>query len=104
MKLLTVAALMSKAALWREESRGAHHRLDRPETKDSYLVVMDTVIEDMPDEMFHDRPWRKGNSPKSAVHAFLATNRRFSIDKDMESKLLLTVAPDGYLKCTGDQQ
>jgi cephalosporin hydroxylase len=72
-------------------------------TKGSYLVVMDTVIDDMPDELFVDRPWRKGNSPKSAVHAFLAGNRRFAINKDIESKLLITVAPDGYLECIGDR-
>src|SRR4029079_19021926 len=58
-------------------------------TKDSYMVVMDTDIEDMPTELFHDRPCRKGTSPKSPVHAYLATNRRFTIDKDIESKLLI---------------
>ena len=71
-------------------------------TKGSYLVVMDTAIDDLPDEFFTDRPWKKGNSPKSAVHAYLARNRRFEIDKDIDSKLLLTVAPDGYLKCIAD--
>jgi len=71
-------------------------------TKGSYLVVMDTAIDDLPDEFFTDRPWKKGNSPKSAVHAYLAGNRRFEIDKDIDSKLLLTVAPDGYLKCIAD--
>ena len=70
--------------------------------KGSYLVVMDTAIDDLPDEFFSDRPWCKGNSPKSAVHAFLKGNRRFVIDKDIDSKLLLTVAPDGYLKCIAD--
>jgi len=71
-------------------------------TKGSYVVVMDTAIDDLPDEFFGDRPWRRGNSPKSAVHAFLAQNRRFVIDKDIDGKLLLTVAPDGYLRCIGD--
>jgi cephalosporin hydroxylase len=70
-------------------------------TTGSYLVVMDTAIDDLPDEFFGDRPWRRGNSPKSAVHAFLAGSRRFAIDKDIDAKLLLTVAPDGYLKCVG---
>jgi len=71
-------------------------------TKNSYLVVMDTAIDDLPDEFFGDRPWRKGNSPKSAVHAFMSKNPRFIIDKDIDSKILLTVAPDGYLKCIED--
>ena len=68
-------------------------------TKDSYLIVMDTVIEDMPDSFFPDRPWNKGNNPKTAVWEFLKKNDRFKIDKSIENKLLITVAPDGYLKC-----
>lgn len=68
-------------------------------TKDSYLVVFDTIIEDMPDDFFPDRPWGKGNNPKTAVWEFMKTNTRFVIDKDIENKLLITVAPNGYLKC-----
>ena len=70
--------------------------------KDSYLVVFDTVIEDMPEDFFSDRPWGKGNNPRTAVWEFLKTNDRFIIDKDIENKLLITVAPDGYLKCVKD--
>ncbi len=68
-------------------------------TKGSYLVVFDTIIEDMPDDFFPDRPWGKGNNPKTAVWEFLKTNDRFEIDKEMENKLLITVAPNGYLRC-----
>jgi len=68
-------------------------------TKDSYLLVFDTIVEDMPDELFSDRPWGKGNNPKTAVWEFLKKNDRFVIDKDIENKLLITVAPDGFLKC-----
>ena len=71
-------------------------------TKDSYLVVFDTVVEDMPENFFKDRPWGKGNNPKTAVWEFLKRNDRFEIDKDIEGKLLITVAPDGYLKCIKD--
>lgn len=70
--------------------------------KDGYLVVFDTVVEDMPEDFFPDRPWGKGNNPKTAVHEFLKTNDRFEIDKEIDSKLLITVAPDGYLKCVKD--
>ena len=70
--------------------------------KGSYLVVFDTVVEDMPDELCQDRPWGKGNNPKTAVWEFLKTNDRFEIDKEIENKLLITVAPDGYLKCVKD--
>ena len=64
----------------------------------SYLVVFDTIIEDMPEQMFPDRPWGVGNNPKTAVHEFLQTNKDFEIDKDIQNKLLITVAPDGFLK------
>lgn len=71
-------------------------------TKGSYLVIFDTVIENMPENSFPDRPWDKGNNPKTAVLEFLKTNDRFAIDKAIEGKLLITVAPDGYLKCIKD--
>lgn len=70
--------------------------------KGSYLVVFDTIIEDMPDDFFPDRPWGKGNNPKTAVREFLKDNNRFVIDREIESKLLITVALDGYLKCIKD--
>lgn len=71
-------------------------------TKGSYIVVFDTVIEYMPKDFFPDRPWGKGNNPKTAVREFLKTNDRFEIDTQIEKKLLITVAPDGYLKCIKD--
>jgi cephalosporin hydroxylase len=63
-----------------------------------YCVVMDTAIEDMPDAFFAERPWGKGNNPKTAVQQFLRESQDFEIDLDLESKLLITVAPGGYLK------
>lgn len=68
-------------------------------TKGSYLIVFDTIIEDMPDDFFENRPWGKDNNPKMAVREFLKNNDRFKVDKQIENKLLITVAPDGYLKC-----
>ena len=68
----------------------------------SYLVVYDTLIEDMPVDLVGDRPWGPGNNPKTAVWEFLETNKRFKIDKDLEAKLSITVAPDGYLVCIAD--
>ncbi|MCT7974883.1 cephalosporin hydroxylase family protein [Laspinema olomoucense] len=64
----------------------------------SYCIVFDTLIEDLPDEMFGDRPWGKGNNPKTAVWEYLKTHPEFEIDKIIPHKLLITVAPDGYLK------
>lgn len=71
-------------------------------TKGSYLVVFDTVIEDLPDDFFPDRPWGKGNNPKTAVHEFLRKTQGFEIDRTIQHKLLITVAPDGYLKRIAD--
>jgi cephalosporin hydroxylase len=67
-------------------------------SKGSYCVVFDTIIEDMPEEMFPDRPWRPGNSPKTAVREYLKTHLEFEIDKSIQNKLLITVAPDGFLR------
>ena len=67
-------------------------------SKDSYCVVFDTVVEDMPKELFPDRPWGPGDNPKTAVWEYLKTHPEFEIDKSIQHKLLITVAPDGYLK------
>lgn len=67
-------------------------------SKNSYCVVFDTVVEDMPKDLSGDRPWGPGNNPKTAVWEYLKTHPEFEIDKSIENKLLITVAPDGYLK------
>lgn len=64
----------------------------------SYCIVFDTVIEDTPEELLVDRPWSKGDNPKTAVREFLASNHNFELDRQMENKLLITVAPEGFLK------
>jgi cephalosporin hydroxylase len=64
----------------------------------SYCVVFDSVIEDMPANMFPDRPWGPGDNPKTAVWEYLKTHGEFEIDRSIPDKLLVTVAPDGYLK------
>lgn len=67
-------------------------------TRGSYCVVFDTVVNDLPDELFTDRPWGSSNNPKTAVREYLETHPEFEIDKAIQDKLLLTVAPDGYLR------
>lgn len=79
-------------------------------SRGSYCIVFDTVVEDMPDEMFPDRPWGKGDNPKTAVWEYLRRIKEegrpavdgdpleLNIDKDIEAKLLITVAPDGFLR------
>jgi cephalosporin hydroxylase len=68
----------------------------------SYLVVFDTLIEDLPAELSAERPWGPGNNPKTAVHAFLRTTDRFEVDERIDAQLLISVAPHGYLRCTRD--
>ena len=67
-------------------------------SKGSYCVVFDTRIEDLSPDMIIDRPWSIGNNPKTAVKKFLKNNNSFIIDKKVDHKLLISVAPDGYLK------
>jgi cephalosporin hydroxylase len=79
-------------------------------TVGSYCVVFDTIVEDMPADMFQDRPWGKGDNPKTAVREYLrrlqdedrtaadGTSLAFMTDENITNKLLITVAPDGYLR------
>jgi cephalosporin hydroxylase len=64
----------------------------------SYCVVFDTLIEDMGEGAYPERPWGPGDNPKTAVYEYLKTHSEFEIDKDIQNKILITVAPDGYLK------
>lgn len=64
----------------------------------SYCVVFDTVVEDMPESAYPDRPWGRGANPKTAVWEYLKKSENFIIDKEIDYKLLATAAPDGYLR------
>lgn len=64
----------------------------------SYCVVFDTFVEDMPDDyVWTDRPWGKGNNPKTAVWEWIRSHPEFEIDRSVEDRLLITSAPDGFL-------
>lgn len=78
-------------------------------SKGSYCVVWDTGVEDLPEGFCSDRPWGKGNNPKTAVHEYLKElahtqrenehkeNLNFEIDKSIEHKISITASPDGFL-------
>jgi len=70
-------------------------------TRGCYLVVFDTWLEDLATGTFPDRPWGKGNNPKTAVWEFFGTGagKRFEFDKRIQNKLVMTSNPDGYLRC-----
>jgi cephalosporin hydroxylase len=65
---------------------------------DSYCVVFDGLVEDMPADMFLDRPWGPGDNPKTATWEYIKNHPEFVIDKDIQNKILITAAPDGYLR------
>ncbi|WP_037492589.1 cephalosporin hydroxylase family protein [Sneathiella glossodoripedis] len=79
-------------------------------SKDSYCIVFDTVVEDMPDDFYPDRPWGPANSPKSAVYQYLDELEQsahlgadgekllFENNQMIEDKLFFTVNPNGFLK------
>lgn len=68
----------------------------------SYIVVCDTVIEDLPNRLWKDKEYGKDNNPATAVREFLRNNNRFEVDEDIDSRLAISVAPGGYLKCVSD--
>ena len=68
-------------------------------TIDSYIVVFDTIVENLPDGYFSQkRPWGISNNPMTAVDAFLKNHDHFKIDESIDNKLLISVAPKGYLR------
>lgn len=67
----------------------------------SYCLVFDTVVEDLPAELSFDRPWGPGNNPKTAVQEWLAGQQDFETDRSWDAKLIVSVAPDGFLRRKG---
>ncbi len=69
-------------------------------TLNSYVVVFDTIVEQLPKNYLPGlvRPWGVGDNPYTAAIEFLKINTQFEIDKAINNKLLISVAPDGYLK------
>jgi cephalosporin hydroxylase len=79
-------------------------------SKGSYCAVWDTLIEDMPQDMYPDRPWGPGDNPKTAVWEYMRRLKEegrsatdgsplaFEYDRRLESKIAITVSRDGFLK------
>ena len=66
----------------------------------SYMVVYDTIVEKLPEDHLPGliRPWGIGDNPWTALNSFIDENPQFEIDHTINNKLLISVAPDGYLK------
>lgn len=103
-KVRTIASDYKRIMVCLDSNHTHHHALAELEayaslvTKESYCVVFDTVIEDLPEYMFPDRNWGPGDNPKTAVYEYLKKDGSFVIDAEIENKLQITVAPDGFLK------
>lgn len=70
-------------------------------TPGQYLIVADTVLDDIPPQTHRPRSWGPGNNPKTALDAYLAECSRFERDAYIDAKLLDTANPGGYLHCKG---
>jgi cephalosporin hydroxylase len=64
----------------------------------SYCVVFDTFVEDVPADVFTDRPWGPSDNPRTAARQYLSSHREFEVDEAIEIKLQITGSPGGYLK------
>ena len=65
----------------------------------SYMIVFDTIVEFLPEGYFkYERPWGVGNNPHTSVKDFLKKNKNFIVDNAIDNKILISVAPGGYLK------
>ncbi|MBS0246935.1 MAG: cephalosporin hydroxylase family protein [Proteobacteria bacterium] len=63
-----------------------------------YLIVSDTIVDDIPKQSHRPRRWGPGNNPKTALKIFLAECSGFEVDRTIGDKLLITCAPDGYCR------
>ncbi len=67
-------------------------------TPGSYCVVQDTGIEFTAPGTFPDRSWGRGNSPLSAIAAWLPGHPEFVVDSSIDHKLQISSSPGGYLR------
>ena len=65
----------------------------------SYLVVFDTIVEDMPDDFATERPWGKGNNPKTAVREFLEHGRQTAAPASVGGGAALQPIAIGAIEC-----
>lgn len=72
-------------------------------TAGSYCIVFDTIVEHLPRHLSFDRPWGPGDNPATAVASWLDGRQDFEIDRDIDAKLLVSVAPGGFLRRRADQ-
>jgi len=67
-------------------------------TVGSYVVVMDTIIEYLPENSFLNRLWDVGNNPATAAKKFLWKHPEFEADLDIDKRIIATCNPGGFLR------
>lgn len=67
----------------------------------SIVIVADTIIEEMPQNYYSNRPWNVGNNPKTAVDAFLTAHPEWQIDTTWSRRSLLGECRDGIIRRIG---
>ena len=103
-KVRKIAKKYKKILVFLDSNHTAEHVLSELElysslvSKGSYCIVFDTLVGDLPKNVYKDRPWGPKNNPKIAVKKFLKRNSKFKIDTDIYKRYLITVSKDGYLK------
>jgi len=103
-QVTSIAAMYRKILVCLDSNHTHEHVLEELRayaplvTKGSYFVVFDTIVDDLPKEKFPDRPWGPGDNPKTAVREFLKSHPELAVDKGVDKKLLMPVAPEGCLK------
>lgn len=103
-KLKKIIGKSKKNLIILDSAHSHQHVLDELEIysdfvgKGNYIIVGDTIVEDVPKQKHRPRPWGPGNSPKTAMRHFLKTNDRFIIDRSYDKKLLFSCHPEGYLR------
>jgi cephalosporin hydroxylase len=116
-KLRTRASQFNKVLVMLDSNHTHDHVLEELKlyspmvSQGSYCIVMDSSIENLPEGYITNRPWGKGNNPKTALYAFLHSIKsgsgligddgkslEFDIDKDIEAKIMISGALDGFLR------
>jgi cephalosporin hydroxylase len=66
----------------------------------SFVLVADTLIEELPARHFAGRPWGRGNNPLTAFKQLLEEDERFIRDDDWGRRGLLSEFRDGVARRT----
>ncbi len=66
-------------------------------TSGMFLIVADTVVEELPVQTHRPRSWGPGDNPRTALDAFVARNPSFVLDRQVSAKMLMSSSAAGYL-------